>query len=215
MSIYQVSKDEYISINSDDSFNPRETDELFRIITYNDSYSPDNYNGDFVDVVKNIYGNTHIEERFVRSKGRDGVMYYVKPVYIYKHGCIVYFSCEYGGCLPHKSWDSGLAGIIFTTEDKVRDIFQMDEVDRKTLDVVSNLMDNELEKYTKYCNGDVYLWSKFSFRCGELEFEGCCGGYYDIEDILKEFGIDETKRTDYESVNSLELHLLREYVHAR
>lgn len=215
MSIYQVSKDEYISINSDDSFNPRETDELFRIITYNGSYSPDNYNGDFVDIVKNIYGSTHIEERFIRIRGRDGVMYYVKPVYIYRHGCIVYFSCDYTGYLQHQAWDSGLAGIIFTTEDKIKEVFHIDEVSRDTVDVVRRSMENSLNEYTKYCNGDIYMWTKFSFRCGELEFEGCCGGYYDIDSILREFEIDETKRMEYESVNSLELHLLREYVHAR
>lgn len=111
-----------------DCESPREWgSQLGHFITYNKNYSPDSYDGEFRDVVEQIFGSYHIDETKHVSNG-----YVVFPVYIYEHSGVAYGIEK---VYPFNDrWDAGLAGLIYASKDEVREFFQCKNITVKIVE---------------------------------------------------------------------------------
>lgn len=210
MKVYHKNDNEYITIDFDyDSTSPREWDNLGHMITYNKEYSPDDYDENFIDIVKRLYGSPHINKSSLLVRTEDGTKYVVLPIYIYQHSCIAYSTHSFVGRAQHAEWDSGLAGIIYASEEEIKAHLGKVSLDNSDIDVVAGIFESECEDYTAYCNGTMLKWDIYQFTDRILEWVDGCGGYVYEDDILSELGIIDLDYEEYLDVQSFELELHR------
>lgn len=91
----------------------------------------------------------------------------IYPVYRYEHGNVVYRRGIAQG------FDYSNCGFYIVTTKTI-------EGRTETTESIQKTIDDELETYTKYANGEVYYYILYNEQ-GEIE--GSCGGFYSIDDI--------------------------------
>ncbi len=110
---------------------------------------------------------------------------YITPVYRYEHGNIVYRRGTAHG------FDVSNCGFYIVTTDSLKETHG---TDTPTTEQIEQLIDQELDTYTCYVNGDVY---RFTLYDEQGEITDSCGGFYCMDDI-KQFLSDEWKDEDME-----------------
>lgn len=103
-------------------------------------------------------GNSHDEDLHIIE---------IYPVYRYEHGNVSYKRGTAGG------FDYSNCGFYIVTA-------QSQSGSTWTAESLAKAIDDELEQYTKWCNGEVYQFMLYNER-GELQ--DSMGGFYEIEDI--------------------------------
>lgn len=151
---------------------PREWDNLGTMICEHNRYNlGDKHDLDFSECYSWEDHEKDIKEEF----GKDCIML---PLYLYDHGGITMstssFSCR---------WDSGRVGTIVVSRKKVRDEFKVKRITKKLLNSVIEGLVHEVEIYDKYLTGEVY---SYTIEDKDGDFIDSCGGYYDLEYIIKE-----------------------------
>jgi hypothetical protein len=96
----------------------------------------------------------------------------VLPVYLYDHGGITIstapFSCP---------WDSGQIGYIYTTPDRVQEIYAAwKNLTAPRIQELTRRLNHEIEIYDQYLRGDLYRYTVLDEN-GEHHDQG--QGYYD------------------------------------
>lgn len=90
-------------------------------------------------------------------------------VYKYEHGGITFsttpFSCP---------WDSGLAGIIFVSTEKIRKQYEVLRATVKLRNTVANVLKLEVESYSNFANGNAV---GFRIEDEDGDFVDGCGGF--------------------------------------
>lgn len=119
-------------------------------------------------------GNSHNEELHIIE---------IHPVYRYEHGNVAYkrgtsAGFDYSNCGFYIVTASSISGRTETTES------------------IAKAIDEELETYTSWANGEVY---RFTLYDENGEVEDSCGGFYSIEDIREYLPEDwkDEKLEDY------------------
>lgn len=171
-----------------DADSPREWDNLGYFITVErNNYSPDKEPSlEYAVKMTGEYTNScdeHIAEikKYLKS-GESSFsehIIYIVPVSKYEHSGVSYSRGEKHG------WDSGVAGFYIVTKESAEKV----GTPRKLFD---KCIDNELETYTQWANGEVYCYTLYD-EGGDVA--DSCGGFYDINDI-KEYLPDEWKDED-------------------
>jgi len=116
------------------------------------------------------------------------------PYYIYSHGDIQVsttpFSCK---------WDSGQVGIIYVTEDKIKEELEVQEITPEVLDNVKQILIAEVTSLNKYFNGG---YVGYFITDSQGNFKDSCCGFYD-EDLCKKEAEDVVEY--YTRPNSIKL----------
>ena len=165
----EVTQDEYPN-------NPRHDDNLSTMICFHGRYSL----GDKHTYKHQDYSGWAEMEKAIIKNEKPAI---ILPLYLYDHSGITIsttpFSCK---------WDSGQIGFVFISKDKVKNDYGVKRVTKKEIEKVTKVLLAELETYDLYMRGEVYGYTLINEN-GEIE--DSCFGYYGVESILDEFGINE------------------------
>lgn len=176
---------------------PREWDNLGAMLTWEDRYSSPDKNtfSSFRDWVACHCGAISEELMYEANNSVHGYFTAVQkklhhygmialPVYKFEHSGVAYntkgFSCP---------WDSGLVGLIFVEKDKVYKEYGCKKVTKKILDKVREVLSGEVETYSQWANGEVYMYQMETL---DGDFVDSCGGYYGeseeemMNDVIKQ-----------------------------
>lgn len=212
MKINKYSTDKGILIEEADEFadSPRENDCIFtKFYTFSRNHnSPDSHNfGSFVDFlggylssqmfkkVDAAYRENKYDEAneilisYMKKKG-----YVLLPVWKYEHSGISYRAAEKN---PYSCpFDSCMVGVIFCNKKDIANNFNRSVLCASLVKDVNKMMQEEVEEYNCWVNGEVYYY--FIQEENEEEPEGLGTYYGSIEEngILEYLGI-----TKYEPVN--------------
>lgn len=154
--------------------NPRKWDNLGYFITMERDYNSPDDNSDIKGIVKgtaelvdNIEDHIRLIKKELEGNWDYGNVLAIYPVYRYEHGNVVYRrgmaqGFDYSNCGFYIVTDKS-ANILGTTPEHFEAV-----------------IDQELETYTKYTNGEVYGYTLYDEK-GEMV--DSCWGFYDIKDI--------------------------------
>lgn len=105
----------------------------------------------------------------------------IVPVYKYEHG-LVRYSASTGGNPFNCEWDSGMIGVAVISEAKITEEwgkgYTVDGEFKTPIELALSYLDGELDTYTSWCNGEIYLIAVEDEDGDVLE---CVGGFYDDE----------------------------------
>jgi len=99
----------------------------------------------------------------------------ILPIFMYEHGGISLSTSSYGD-----KWDSGQVGYIFATRTQIKNEYNVKNITKKTLELVSEVLTAEVEVYGKYVNGSCYHYEVMDGS----ETVDSCGGYYDVDEAF-------------------------------
>lgn len=131
--------------------------------------------------VENPYsgeGGSHLEDFKLYLKDKNlklsDVVYL--PVYAYIHSGVTINTTGYS-C----PWDSGQVGYIYVSKERVRNEYSISRVTSKWVEKIEGYLNNEIETFAQYLEGDVYL-----FQIEEWDptpgvgwvHSDSCGGFY-------------------------------------
>ncbi len=120
----------------------------------------------------------------------------IHHVYMYEHSGVALSTRKEELWLDPQGWDTSFVGYIFTTDEKIREIYGDDDVPAD--EEIDRHLKSEIKTYSQYLNGEVYSYEVTKEEpcgCGQLLTEismDSCAGFYGIEDILEETGFTES-----------------------
>jgi hypothetical protein len=79
------------------------------------------------------------------------------PVWLYDHSGTAYRAAEANPF--HCPWDSGLFGFIYVSKADARKAFGVSRLTAATIEKVKAALRAEVEAYSAWANGEVYMWS--------------------------------------------------------
>ena len=190
---------EKLEIIVDDSCeSPREWDNLTVIVTIENNH---NTIGDF-----QVNNSEELRQMLEDKKAK-----YAMPLYMYEHSGISLKCFEDKVGYPYNDqWDAGCIGMVFTTEELLKDT----GLTHMTKNEVMDQMKAEVDVYSNWCNGECYGFrlSKVSDcdKCNqtvEQEIDSCYGFYgYDHETSGLYDAILENSKV-YKSYSDIEAYL--------
>lgn len=101
---------------------------------------------------------------------------HVLPVYLYEHSQL-----HFGVGKPSCPWDSGYVGFAVLSQDAINDYGINDESEN---DLIESL-NLELDAYTNFCNGNVYMYEIFDSNDDLLD-DYTSYGFYSIKDAIED-----------------------------
>lgn len=199
-------------------FDPIETykkgNEVVKIFTDPDPESPrnwDNFGTMVCSHSRYILGDKQIDYDFgdyleqEELKPSDLVML---ELWLYDHSGITMKSSECGN--PYSDqWDSGMVGLIYVTKEKIKTEFGVKRITKKTIEKAKEYLRQDVKTYDQYLMGEIYGYQSFVIEKvkvvhndGKTETEkreidgDSCWGYFSIDDIKSELGIDNSWNED-------------------
>ena len=168
------------------STSPREWSNLGYFITVDRNYnSPDEQGKHRQDIIKETGERATSQDEHIKlikeswKMTTDEKVIAIYPVVKYEHSAVVYRLGTAHG------FDYSNNGFYIITDKTVKEV----GVKKKDYEKV---IEDELEVYTKWCNGECY---QFCLYNEQGEVDDTCGGFYDIDDI-KDHLSDEWKDED-------------------
>lgn len=118
--------------------------------------------------------------------------FYGEAVYLLRIRGYSHSGTSYRALLPDEGpsypfncqWDSGWAGMTWVTRSQLQREYQVKTPRAPHLTRAYQVMQGELDTYTRYCNGEVYQWTVTDTDSDEI-LESV-GGYYSREDAEAE-----------------------------
>ena len=152
-----------INITSSEGYNPREDDNLGKMVCFHGRYSL----GDKKDLTSSMFKDWDELKEYLEKKVNAVV---ILPLYLYDHSVITMnttgFSCR---------WDSGQVGFIYATKKDIRDNFMVKNVTKKLIKRTEEILVAEVKTYDLYLTGQCY---GFEIIKDDTEENICsCGGY--------------------------------------
>ena len=158
-----------------DSESPREWSNLGYFITVDRDYHSPDKNETLERIVKDTGDEAGSCEKHMKlikkayEEETDEKVYAIYPICKYEHSAVSYsLGTKHG-------FDYSNNGFYIITEQGLKEIGV-----RKNKKAIEKFITNELDVYTKWCNGEVY---QFTLYDDQGEIEDSCGGFYDIESI--------------------------------
>ena len=155
-------------VPDDNPLNPREDDNLCKILSLHKNYSGDKHN-------YKTYDYDNLEELIAAiKKGEDACV--IVPLYFYEHGGIIVRTSPF-----NDRFDSGAFGFAVVSKQAIRKTYNLKRVSAKSIQLARGIIEIEVEMYSQYINGDIY-----GFKV--IDNDGCVledgYGYYNSEDCL-------------------------------
>jgi len=173
--------------------NPRNWSNIGYFITCDSKYNSPDYNEELVSLIQNTGDESrsldeHIDKikNEMMSKGYGKVIY-ITPIYKYEHGNIVY---KRGTTVGFDISNNG----FYIITDKTLKEYTADK--KQPINYLEEVIDSELETYTKWANGEVYCFTLYD-EDGEMQ-DGY-GDIYDLQEIKDGLPADwkDEKLEDY------------------
>lgn len=175
-----IEKEEYkgytIKIYPDfDPLNPREMDDYLMgtMVCFHRRYEL----GDKHDLNSDNFSSwDEIAEYLVKEE--KAILIY--PLYLYDHSGLRMKIGSFYGLLPqgHAEFDSGQVGFIYTTKQRIRDMYGIKHVTKEKLAQADKELHGEVETYDAYISGQVY---GYYIEDAEGDHVDSCWGYYGYE----------------------------------
>jgi len=160
---------------------PREGENLGTMVCWHRCYQL----GD--EQAKNTGSYSSWEEWREGELGKDVI---ALPLYLYHHsGLAMSTRCTYPFNDP---WDAGQVGWIYTTPEKIRDWFGVKRVTKKLRARVFEILEAEVEEYSRWLEGDVYGYVLEDPEGNEID---SCWGFYGMD--WKENGMADQIPAEY------------------
>lgn len=160
--------------------NPRSFENLGTMVCFHKRYDlsdTDRFSSDDFDDWDDLWN-------YLRDK-EDAIV--LKPLYLLDHSGLRISTSPF-----RSSWDSGRVGIIYCTEDDIKDFLNVDEVGDEEISNAGSVLESEVNMYDAVLSGQVYgfrIVNKCTCsECGhehEIE-EDSCYGYYVKEDARED-----------------------------
>ena len=159
-------------IQENDPQSPREWDNLGKMICFHSRYNL----GD-----KHDFSMDEGQE-FLKSKEICVSL----PLYLYDHSGITMSTSPFG-C----RFDSRCVGFIYVTKEQVRKEYGVKRINKKLIEKVTNILENEVKIYDQYLTGDVYGYRISKITECELGHEhkeevDSCWGFYGEDECMTE-----------------------------
>ena len=122
----------------------------------------------------------------------------ILPVFVFEHSGISISVSDFGN-----RWDSGQAGWIYTTKEKVMEA--LNTAEESWRETATECLKNEIKIYDMYLQGEVYgiITEEYDEENDDWEEADSCWGFYNdkwgddlAKDIASDFGITETLYDD-------------------
>lgn len=154
---------------------PREWSTLGTMVCFHSRYRL----GDPVDIDKESFGSWEEVKHYIENYC-NGIL--VRPLYLYDHTLQSIKIGEFNG-LPqgHKRFDTMKIGFIYTTEERIKNTYAIDEIEEKHLEKANRTMEQEVETYNQYLIGDVY---GFEIYNPDGELVDNCWGFYGKDSVV-------------------------------
>ena len=154
---------------------PREWSNLGYFITIDRNYYSPDKNEELKELIKECGESAESQKEHIKfiKNNWNKTMYpnnkiiAIYPIVKYEHGGVVYRRGEQHG------WDYSNNGFYIITDKTAEELGTEPKYFEKVID-------QEIEVYNKYVNGEVYGFTLYN-DAGEVE--DSCWGFYDIEDI--------------------------------
>lgn len=183
---YEVESEDYkgykIRIIQDvDALNPRESDDYLMgiMLCFHKRYEL----GDKTYLKSDQFGSWGEIEDYL-TKEEKAIL--VHPLYLYDHSGLRMKIGSFQGLLPqgHAEFDSGQVGFIYTTKQRIKDMYSIKRLTKKQLDRADKELIGEVSTYDDYLSGQV--WGFVIEDEDEEHVESCWGFYGDTEEPMKE-----------------------------
>ena len=159
----------------DHSFNSVESaiDEMARYILGDERFD------DFLEEIENIESYDEI----INILRRDAV---ILPLYLYDHSGITMNTTGFSD-----PWDSGMVGWISLSNEKIKEIYGVEEINDEIKEKARELLVKEVEIYDMYLTGDIYGFDLYD----KGTLIDSCYGFYGSN--FRENGMYETVPKEY------------------
>ncbi len=92
-----------------------------------------------------------------------------------------------------QGWDSGIVGVIYTTEQKITEMFGNRK--RPSKEKIAGMLEEEVKIYNQYLQGDIYCYTISEVKTCSLgeehkEIIDSCSGFYNVDDIISDVGAE-------------------------
>lgn len=153
---------------------PREWDNLGKMICFHNRYEL----GDATQLKKDDFDSWD-DLKMALTSDYEAVI--VLPIIMYDHsGISVSTTREY----PFNCrWDSGQVGWIYTTNEAIKEVYDVTEVTPELLEQAIVSLVGEVKTYSQYLEGEIYAFTEYELKVCDLGCEheitvGCVGGFY-------------------------------------
>ena len=117
----------------------------------------------------------------------------ILPLYLYVHSGLRIKTTSF-----YSRWDSGRVGFIFTTEEKIKNHFQTDRINKEIKTKAKKILKSEVDIYNQYLAGNVYGYTIDFIPTGVIV--DSCWGFYDINRLI-ETATNRIKRDRKKRIN--------------
>jgi len=124
-----------------------------------------------------ILGDKQVDRKVIQDIMNDPNYFYL-PVYAYIHSGVSLWT-NYNTMRDHVppshlGWDTGMSGIIAVSKKKIRKEYTVKRVTNKLKDKIGVYLNNEIEIFNQYLNGDIY---GYSVMLNGKQIDSCYGYY--------------------------------------
>lgn len=186
MNEYEVESEDYkgykIRIIQDvDALDPRDYDEglMGTMLCFHKQYEL----GDKTDLKSDDFSSwNEVEDHLVKKEGAI----LIHPLYLYDHSGLRMKIGSFQGLLSqgHAEFDSGQVGFIYTTAQRIKDMYGIKRLTKKQLNRADKELYGEVSTYDDYLSGNV--WGFVIEDENEEHVDSCWGFYGDTKEPMEE-----------------------------
>jgi len=145
----------------EDPESPREWDNLGKMIMFHRRYNLPNEFQEGLMRADDFENYDEMREEIILQA--EAVV--ILPVFMYEHSGVTLKTKDF-----NDPFDSGQVGFIYASREDVKKEYNVKRITKKTLESVKGILENEVEVYSQYLEGDVW-----GFRISKEEFCKHCG----------------------------------------
>lgn len=181
---------------SQDCIDPRDTENLWRLLMFSKHYNlGDKELADHTPVPHYSYFRDCDDiEAWVKSHVKDAI---IRPLYMMVHGDILFDAdtWRFHQVDPNR-WDWGQVGFAVTSPATIKEFLRVPRLTKKRRLQSYQILKQELTAYEKYVNGEVYD-AILTFHTEEGTEHTCVGDFFGWEEIEQ---FVESLRKEHEGV---------------
>lgn len=185
----------FVQVENDDwSDSPREWSPLWTILTWTSRYESidDNPYHDIEEFLSDYLTERQIENLWENNKGTKEFFdkvekrfydlgYLIVPISKYEHSGVSYSAGIQQG------WDSGVVGLAMVNINDVKKEYGASVLSKGLKEKIYGILDDELELYNLWANGEVYTVSLVDFDGNIVDSLGSMIGHESEEAMIKEY----------------------------
>lgn len=183
MNDYLIKTEEYKGFNINIEYesyteNPRKYCEHFtKFIFFHKRY---NLQNDFNIKSNNFNSWEEIKKHLIKEyKAKITI-----PVYMYEHGSISLRTYIHG---QHANFDCGMVGFVIATKEDIIKEYNIKRINKNLIEKISKLIEEEVEEYGSYLNGDIYCYNITDKQGNKFDTENYSNNqWYNMAEMIEE-----------------------------